>query len=438
MTNVQVENIDSVRRRLLVEIPAQDVSAELDKAFADLARTANVRGFRRGRVPRAVLERVAGERVRAEVHEKLVRDSFVDALRSERIDPVGQPEIATESAEPGQPLRYRATVEVRPEIVLGTYSGIEVERPLRAIDEDHVDRVLENMRQSAAVVEPIADRSVAAEGDVATIDYEAKIGDRVAGKGEDRLVEVGGGPEGEIGSHLPGVEVGGQSEFDVTYPDDHDNPELAGATLHFDVRLKGLGRRDVPPLDDAFAKAYGGCESVEELRGKVRERLEAQAAHDADAAVRNSLVGNLIAAHDIEVPEAMVRWRADGMVDEFIDNLGPRRPPKSREQELRAQLSESVLPQAREQVKASLLLEAIAEREKLEISDAEVEEEVDRFAQQAGAAEPRVRALYSDPRARAMLRVQRLRERALDRMVELAQIKTVEEKSSVAEGSGNG
>jgi len=438
MVNVQVESVGAVRRRLLVEIPAQDVSAELERAFARLSRTASVRGFRPGRVPRAVLERVAGERVRAEVFEKLVHDSFLDALRDENIDPVGQPEIATESAEPGQPLRYRATVEVRPEIVLGTYAGLEVERPLHAIDEAQVDGVLDNMRHSAAVIDPITDRTVAAAGDVATVDYEARIGQRVAGKGEDRLVEVGGDQSSEIGSHLVGSEVGGRCEFDVAYPEDHSNPELAGATVHFDVQLKALGRRELPPLDDAFAKAYGGCEAVEEMRGKVRERLQAQAADEADAAVRNSLVGNLVAAHDIEVPEAMVRRRADGMVDEFIESLGPRRPPQSREEELRAQLGESVLPQAREQVKASLLLEAIAEREKLEISDAEVEEEIDRFAQQAGAAEQRVRAFYGNPRARAILRQQRLRERALDRVVELAKVRTVEAKSSVAEGSGNG
>jgi trigger factor len=436
MANVEVENVDSIRRRLRVEIPAGEVASELDRAFADLSRNANVPGFRRGRAPRSVLERLAGDRLRAEVFEKLVRESFLDALRSEKIDPVGQPQISTEKAEPGQPLCYSATVEVVPEVSLGEYSGLEVERPLRTISDEDVDAVLDNMRSSAAKLEPITDRKSTAIGDVATVDYEARIGAKLAGKGEDRLVEVAAGGPGEIGAHLEGCEVGEKREFDVDYPEDFSNPDLAGKTVHFMAEVKALGLRELPDLDDDFAKAYGGCETLAEMKVKVREQLESQAQHDADGAVRNALVSRLVAGHDIEVPQAMVARRADGMVDEFIQSLGARRPPASREHEMRERLRRDVEPQASEQVKATLLLEAIAAREGLEILDSELEEEIDRFAQQAGTAGERVRALYQDPHARSALRAQRLRERALDRVVEQSRVSNVEAKTSIAADPG--
>jgi hypothetical protein len=263
MANVQIETVDSVRRRLVVEIPAEEVTREIDQAFSALRQTANVPGFRRGRVPRAVLERVAGERLRAEVMERLVQDSFVDALREEQIDAIGYPEITTESAaQAGQPLRYSATVEIKPEIEVGNYQGFDVERPLRHVEDTDVDGYLEQMRQSAARIEPIEDRSVAAADDVATIDYEARVGDRQIGKGEDRLVRVGGDDAHELGSHLVGVEVGASTEFTIAYPEDFGRPELDGKTVDFTARVKSIGVRQVPPLDDDFAKAYGGFEDL--------------------------------------------------------------------------------------------------------------------------------------------------------------------------------
>lgn len=443
MTSVQVETVDSVRRRLVVEIPAEDVTREIDEAFSALRRTVNVPGFRRGRAPRTVLERVAGERLRAEVLERLVQSSFVDALRQERIDAVGYPEITTESAaQAGQPLRYSATVEVVPEIEVARYEGIEVERPLRQIEDADVERYLEQMRQSAARVEPIADRSVAAEGDVATIDYEARVADRLIGKGEDRLVRVGGEDPHELGAHLAGVAVGASTEFTIVYPEDFGRPELDGKTVVFAVDLKAIGTRQVPPLDDDFAKAYGGFEDLEQLRARVRQEMEAQSARDADAAARSSIVEVLLGANPFEVPQTMVERRADALVSEFLASIGQRRPPASRELEMREKLRQDMAPRAREQVRANLVLEAIARAEGIEVGDDEIAAEIDQHAQHAGASGDHLRALYAEPSARMGLRLQLLRDRALDRVVEKANVRTVqataEEKSIVAGTPGNG
>jgi trigger factor len=439
MTKVAVETVDAVRRRLAVEVPAAAVRAETERAYDTLRRKANVRGFRPGRAPRPVLERLFGDRVRAEVLGKLIQESYEEALRTERIEPVGDPEVVTEQAEPNGPLRYSVTVEVKPDIVASGYTGLTAERRLRPPSDTEVDRALEDLRQSMAQLRPIQDRRVANAGDLATVDYEARTADRLVARAEGRLVEVGDQlPPTAFGAHLIGAEIGVPVEAAIDYSPDYDNEELAGQRVALHMVVKALWVKEVPPLDDEFAKDQGECETLGELRARVRRQLEATAAGEADKAVRATLVAQLLRAHEVEVPRSMVERRAELMVDEFLSGLGPRRPPASREPELRARLREQLAEPARDQVKAGLLLEAIARQEGLTIGEEEIEAQIERLAQRAGNARERVRALYQEPAARMRLRSQLLQERALDHVHARARVTTVAPISSVADGEGNG
>jgi len=437
MTKVALEAVGAVRRRLAVEIPAGDVAAEIERAYDQLRRKARVPGFRQGRAPRSVLERLFGDQVRADVFGRLVSESYVEALREQNIEPVGQPEIVTERAEPGEPLRYSATVEVRPSVVAAGYTGLAVERPRHTINDDDVSAFIERMRHSQARLVPIADRGTVRRGDIATIDYEAHIGTRLVGRGEQRRVEVGGEPTDGPGAHLDGAEIGAPVTFDVDYPADHDNAELAGQRVAFRVVVSALAARELPELDDAFAKHAADCESVADLRRKVREELEAAAARDAESSVRSSLIARLVGAHDFEVPEAMVERRTEALIDEVLDGLGQRRPPASREDAVRARLRSELHDRARDQVKATLVLEAIAAQEHLEVDDAEIEGRIDRLAESAGKSRERVRALYQDAGARAGLRSRLLQERAIELVVARAAIADTG-GSGVAGVPGNG
>ena len=438
MTKVEMENVGSVRRRLAVEIPAGEVTAEIERAYDRLRRKANVRGFRQGRAPRPVLERLFGDQVRADVFGKLVHDSFYEALKEQNVEPVGQPEIITEQAELGQPLRYSATIEVRPEIVASAYEGIEVERPVRKITDADVDRFMEDRRDSLAQLRPITDRTRAVANDVATIDYEARGDGKLLGRGQNRHVPVGGDQPTDIGTHLRGAEVGRPFEFEVDYPDSHPAQDLAGRKVAFCVEVKGLAVKEIPALDDDFAKEHGDCETLEELRRRVRERLEEAAAHDADGAVRARLMEQLIANHDFEVPPAMVERRTNALAEEVLESLGSRRPPASQEAEVRRRMCEELESRARDQVKGDLILEAIASREQLSVSDDELEEQINRIADHAGNARERLRALYQDAAARLSLRARILQERALDLVLERARVRTMEQASGVAGEPGNG
>ncbi|MGD9762598.1 MAG: trigger factor [Candidatus Binatia bacterium] len=432
MTKVEMESVDAVRRRLAVEVPASEVTSEIERAYDALRRKARVPGFRPGKAPRAVLEQLFGDQVRADVFGRLVQESFAEAVREQQIQPVSSPEIVTESAEIGSPLRYSATVEVRPTVSATGYAGLAVERPQTAVTDEEVERFIDGLREREAILVPVTERVEAQRGDIAVIDYEAHIATKRVGKGEQRLVEIGGEPPDGPGARLEGARVGEPTSFEIAYPADHPNAELAGNAVEFRATVTALSRRDVPPLDDAFARSQADCETVDELRARVREQLEAGARRDADARVRAALLGQLVAAHDFAVPQAMIERRAEVLVDEVLENLGPRRPPTSQEAELRAKLHHDLQDQARDQVKAALILESVAQQEGLSIDEEALEAHIDRIAESAGKARERVRALYQDAATRAGLRGRLLQERALDLVVARAVIADAEPRSHIA------
>jgi trigger factor len=436
---VDVEAVDSVRRRLAVEVPAEEVSAEIEKAYAQLARGAKVRGFRPGRVPRPVLERLFGDRVRAEVFEKLIQQSYAEVVEKQQIPTVGHPEFVTEQAQPGAALRYSATVEVKPEIVVEHYAGLAVERPLTPVADADVDAFLERLRQSLAQLHPIVERSTVEGGDVVTVDYEARVGGRSVGRGEQREIEIGAnGFPPEFDAHLRGAAVGSELDFVVAYPAEHPAAELAGKTVNFHVRVRGLSHKEVPALDDEFAKDHGECSTLAELRQRVRARLEAEAAQHADEAVRQTLLGALADANDIPIPNALIERRTQALMEEVWHEWQQRRLRPKNESEALARLREELQPRARQQVKIALLLEAIARQEGITVSDAAVDERIATLAAEAGAAAERLRAAYQSDAARHDLRTRMLQARAVDAVLRTAHVTTREPAPSVAAVDENG
>ncbi len=435
---VDIEKIDGVRCRVAVEVPAETVTAEVERAYSELARSVNVPGFRKGRVPRHVLERMFRDRVRGQVLERLVRDSFVEAVEERQLPVVGAPEFETESADLQDGLRYHATVEVRPDVVAQGYHGLEVARPVHVVSQEQVDAVLENMRQSHARLHPVADRAVVEPGDVVTLTYEATLDGKLLGRGKNREVELGhnGFPEG-FDAEILGANTGDLREFTLMYPDPYPNQELAGKSVQFAVTIEGLSTKEVPALDDDFAKTHGDAETLEELLARVRERLQQEADRTANEIVQRRLLDKLVEGNDFVVPNSMVAHRLESMVDEVWEEWQSRRVQPRNEAAAKEQLRVDLEPRAREQVKLALLLDAISQQEKLEVTDAELDERIEGIVQHSGAMSERMRAYYAAPRAREHLRVSMLHSRAVDHIVQGARIHDEPAESQIADAGQN-
>ncbi len=435
---VEIETLDAVRRRLAIEIPAETVQSELEKAYVGLSRSARVPGFRRGRAPRAVLERMFGDSVRADVFAKLIQESFSQAIEENHIHALGAPEIATDKAETGAPLRYTATVEVRPELSEVRYSGLDVQRPVAEVAEADVDTYVERLRQSLAQLHPIEDRTEVQPADVVNLDYEARVAGRLVSKTQGRDIEIGANPfPAEFDAHVTGAQVGQEVKFAVDYPASGP-PEVAGKTVEFKVQVHRLSRKELPALDDDFAKDHGECATMDELRARVRAQLEAEVARAADEAMRRGLLTELANANDIPVPNVLVRRRTEALMEEVREEWRRQRIVPKTESDAMTRLAADLEPRAREQVKIGMLLDAVADREHVSVSDDEVEARIAAIAEEAGAAGERVRALYQNDDARRQLHARLLQARTIDLIAAGAKVTNVAAGSRVADTAENG
>jgi trigger factor len=413
-----VHDESSVRKRIDIEIPADEVQRELDRGFERVRQQAHIRGFRPGRAPRKVVEQTYGEQVRREVISHLVEHSFHHTIADHALAVVGSPEIDAGELIPGEPLRYTVLVDVRPEIGLGDLSGIAVERPDSTVSEDDVDRMLDVMRERAAELRPIGDRVVVEAGDVVTVDLASRLGDDQQTR-RGVLLEAGGGifPLA-LERQLVGQRLTSRVTLEVPYPADYANASLAGKTVTFEVQLNELHAKELPALDDDFARDHGNCETLDALRERVRADLERQGAGHAEARVREAVLGALLVRHEFEVPPSLVERRGDTI----LASLGVRLPDGPEAEQTLARLREQVRPQAEREVRADLLLDALATRQAIEIADAEVEAEIAAMAARERQAPERMRALYDRAEARDALRARLRRVRALEHVVSLAKI----------------
>jgi len=389
-----VEDLTPVRKRLQVEVPAHAVQAELDRTFHEVGQRARLRGFRPGKAPRPVLERVFGEEVRRKVLGRLVEASFHRAVETHGLAVVGTPDIDAEPITPGAALRYSATVEVRPAIALGDLSGLQVVRPATRVSDEDVERTIGELRESVAQLRPVEDRAQVETGDVVRVDLTSRLEGGEPVHREGVLLEAGSG----------------------SFP------------LAFEVEIKELRVKELPPLDDDFARDHGKCDSLAELRARVRADLEREAVARADAAVREGLVDQVLARHAFDVPATLVERRIEALLQSFDLRL-----PEGAEREAAlARLREQLRPRAERQVRSELLLDALAARDAIVVSDDELDAEVEAIAARERQVVERVRAFYERPEARAALRAKLVRDRALARLVAAARVMPSAPAESVA------
>lgn len=427
---IQVEAVSPVEKKVTVEIEAVQVAKELDKAYVGLGRRVRIPGFRPGKVPRNVLVRSFRGEVEREVVEKLVNDSFAEAIRTEKIDAVAAPSVSLvdPAFDAEKPLRYTARVEVKPKVTARDYRGLEVTHKAAAVTDAMLEDELQKLRESASTLQEVAGREVAEKGDWATIDHEGTIdGKPFAGstaQGVTVRVQEGALEEGSFGDLL-GRKLGETVEFDHAFADDYRVAEVRGKTARFKATIKALKVRQAPALDDEFAKQVGilGVETVEQLRARMKADIERREKNKAEAELREALVKAALAKNEFEVPPALVERTIDSMIESTAERLARSGIDLRQLQldlpRLRADLREKAL----HQVRAALLLEAIAEAEKLEVGEADLEAEIGKIAADHGIPLERARKDFRGKDALAALNVRIMEEKAFAVLTSSATIK---------------
>ncbi|MGQ9654869.1 MAG: trigger factor [Thermodesulfobacteriota bacterium] len=424
--NVQVEEISSVKRKLHIVVPAEVVTDEFDRAYRELKRTARVKGFRPGKAPRSLLERFYGDLVRREVIGKIVEETYSKSLEENGLQPVSRPEIEGEDIRAGEDFSYTVVVEVKPQIHVSGYLGLELVREDPQVTEEQVQARLEEIREMFARLENVEEDRPVQEGDFVLIEQTMLMEGRDAPDKrvpEERMLEVkpGQGDEALIKA-LIGLRVGGQGEVPQCFPPDHRDSGLAGREGVLGFVLKAIRKKVLPDLDDAFAQRLGEYQTLEEFKARVRQEVEEEERRRIRSSMNQAIIDQLLEKHDFEVPEAMVEWQIQAM----IRNVGRRLAVHglTMEQaaggpgEMRARFRDPAV----RAVRTTLILEAIARQEGIEVSEDEMEEAFRSISLQTGRSIQQVREMYEDPDALAPLRASVLEDKALDFVRERAKM----------------
>jgi len=421
---VTVEELSPSKRALQVELPPEQVAATMEATLKELSRKIHVPGFRKGKVPPEIIQRRFQSDIQEEVLRELIPDSYRQALTQVDFTPVSQPRVEDVHLHVGEPLRYRAIVEVKPPVAVKDYRGIPLERKAVEVTDQEVDRALEFLREDAAEYVPMEGWPALRE-DLIVLDHEGTFhGKPFKGGGGKNLTLLLG-----RGGYLPGFEEqvvglqkGDSKQFRLAFPSEYPRKDLAGRTAEFKVTVKEVKKRRVPELNDEFARTVGDADSVAALRDKLREQLKARKTREQEAELKRALLEKLAASHEVELPEALVEAEAASLLQEM---LGTVRASGGRVQGLAENaeaLSARAFELARRRVKESLLLEAVARQENLAVSDAEVASEIDAMAAAYPDGGGAVRRAMEDAGRRAALGARLLQRKTLDFLYQQARI----------------
>lgn len=431
---VEMDVVTQTERKLRVEIPADHVDKEFARMYRQLGARAKVRGFRPGKVPRHVLASLYGTEVHAQALSELVEQSLLKAVSENDLDVIGQPRVETGELKEGAPFSFSALVEVKPDIDLKEYRGIAVDRVGLEVQDEQMEAALQRLRERHAQLEPVESRDIVAQGDFVLIDFAGTIDGEPfpGGTAEDFSVGVGEGrtiPEFE--QALIGLERDREAVVNVHLPDDFGDAAVAGKDAQFRVKVKEIKRKVLPELDDEFAKDYGDCASLAELKEKIRAELKKELDALQARQLKDEVVQRLLEQNDFVVPPALAERELAHMLSRSGapgSGAGAEDEPATTEER-----KNELRPEAERRVKTMLLLEKVAALEGIALTADEVNQRVDLIARAAGDQGARVRSYYARDDIRRALTQQLVSEKTLDFLLQHAAIHDVEPPSNAVD-----
>lgn len=385
--SVQVENLEKNMAKLTIELPAEELEKAMQAAYMKEKKKISIPGFRKGKAPRAMVEKMYGPEIFFEdAANMLISQSYPEAVNESGIEIVSRPDIDITQIEKGKAFIYTAEVAVKPEVTLGAYTGVQVTQIDTAVSEEEVNARIDQERESNARMVTVEGRPVE-DGDTAVIDYEG-FADGVAfegGKGENHSLVIGSHSFIDtFEEQLIGKNAGDELDVNVTFPEEYHAQDLAGKPAVFKVRINEIKTKELPDLDDDFAQDISEFDTLAEYKESVKKQLTESKEAEAKRTQEDEAVQKIIDDSQMEIPDAMVRTQVGSMVEDFANRLAQQ--GLGFEQYLQftgnsmEQLQEQMRPEAMKRIQASLVLEAVAAKEDIQISDEDVEAEIDKMA----------------------------------------------------------
>jgi trigger factor len=418
------------KRELELEIPAENVKKATDKISRDLAKVARIPGFRPGKAPVSLIQRRFADDIKGEVLESLLPEFLTQALQEKKMIPVNRPEVDQVNFGESGLVKFRATFEVLPEFELADYKGLEVEVEDMTIGDAEVDKAIEELRERGATYAPVEGRAIQ-DGDFAQLKL---IGSPEGGgdpiQADNVLCHIGAEETLEsFTQNLRGANVGETKNFEARYPDDYPDPKLAGKTYNYSVEVLGIKEKKLPELNDEFAKdvagEIGGATTLEELRGKIRERLEAAREQRKGDQAREKILEVLIKKHDFPVPESLIESQMDSRLERVVRSLAAQGVDPRAVNVDWVTLRRRQRERAVDDVKAELIIDRVATAENIDATEEDVEKEIEHIAGHSGESAAALRARLTKQGALDRMKSKLRSDKTIDWLYRQSRIQTV-------------
>ncbi|MDE6961067.1 MAG: trigger factor [Lachnospiraceae bacterium] len=407
--SVQVEKLEKNMAKLTIEVPVETVEKAIQNAYQKMKKNINIPGFRKGKAPRQLIEKMYGKEVfYNDAIDEMLQNSYADAVEECGEEVVSRPELNIVQMESKSPFIYTATVALKPEVTLPEYKGIEVEKTPVEVHDEEIEAELLKEKEANARTITVEDRPVA-DKDIVTLDFEGFVDGEAfeGGKGENYDLTIGSGafiPGFE--EQLVGAKIGEDLDVNVTFPENYNAKELAGKAAVFKCRVNGIKVKELPEVDDEFAQEVSEFETLDEYKADIRERLLKDKEEDAKKIKEDLVIQKIIEGAKMDIPDAMVNFQAEQLMDDFAQRI--QMQGMSLEQYFRftgmtqEQYEEQMRPRALQNIQSRLVLEAVAKAENLEVTEADVDAEMQKMADQYKMEVEKVKEFFGESQIEEM------------------------------------
>ena len=425
---VQLEDISPIKKKLNIEVEQEQISNLWESVVKNINKKVKLKGFRPGKIPVTVLVKYYGPQIEEETVSQIINRTYPEALKETGFVPIALPELDYPPLDKETHFTYKATIELKPEIPISEYKGLEVKRQAVNITEEDIEKKLTAIQTSHGELVTLDEERPLRKGDFAVIDYKSFMDGKEmsGGSAQNFDLEVGAGYfNAEFEKELEGIKKGEEKEFEIDFPEDYGNNSLAGKKVRYQVVLKEIKKRNLPELNDSFAQNLGGeFSSLEDLRKKIQENLEQEENRKAEIKLKEDLTDGLISKAEFEIPEALVNWEIRQMMMRIEQDLSRQGLTWEKAGLAPANLMEKFRPPAQKLARKKLILEKVAQLESLTVSPEEIDEELQRIARTVNQSVNIVKEIYHKNNLIPELSQQLLEEKTLNFLQEHATIQT--------------